>query len=134
MKDFLIGLGIATLIGLGTFLITQPENEPQTRLGAGSYNFFYNSASQATTSVTTSSWSVVLAADSSRGYTTLCNNSNVANDAMFLGFGATSTKPYGFRLASGACYEMTLDKMFYGNVYAIASGSASTMLRVTGSY
>ena len=53
---------------------------------------------------------------------------------MYLSFGTASTtanspaKPYGYRLPSGSCYEMNSDKLYYGDIYAIASTATATIL------
>lgn len=134
MKKFLIVV-VCVILGVLTYkYFPRVEEQPLAKVGGSATPFFYKAATQATSTVNITSWTNVLAADSGRGYTAICNNGIVAGDTMFLGFGATSTKPYGFRLASGTCYEMTLDKMFYGNIFAISSTSTSTLMTVTGSF
>lgn len=119
---------LAALVFVGYKYFTKSQSE---LLGGSDYAF--DSATQATSSIGVYSWSTVLSADSSRGYTALCNNANSGfdnNNPVYLGFGATSTKPYGFRLASGACFEITSEKRFYGTIYAIASTATTTLLQV----
>lgn len=123
---------------LTVFLVFKPVVSPsQLPLGAA-MPFSYNSATQATSSVGIYAWSTVLPADSGRGYVSLCNDSRTANSDIYLGFGATSTVSgsgmFGRAIPSNSCYEMTLDNMFYGNIYAIASSATSTLLTVRGGY
>ena len=125
MKYFILGLALAAVIVLG---LNTVKKDGSFVGGSGPYSF--NASIQATSSVGNYNWSTVLSADSSRNYAAICNNSIVSNDAIYLGLGATSTKPYGFRLASGECYEMTNEKLFYGTIYGIASTATATVLTV----
>lgn len=136
--------GLIVIIGaflLATFVgyVTSTHRLLTTERPLGSaLPFSFNSATQATSSVGVYSWSTILSADSSRGYVRLCNDSRVTNADVYLGFGATSTVSssgmYGTLIAPNSCYEMTLDNMFYGTMYAIASSSTSTLLTVKGGY
>jgi hypothetical protein len=131
MKQLLITLGLIAVVFLG---IKAYSPKPETAIGGSGIQFTYESPAIATSSVGIYSWATVLAANNSHAYRTFCNNADGgvnANNPVYLGFGATSTDPYGFRLASGECYEMTLDKMFWGTVYAIASTSTTTVLTIT---
>jgi hypothetical protein len=96
----------------------------------GGNNFSYTSPTMATSSVTTSAWSSVLSSDTSRNYASLCNSSNVIGSAIFLGFDATSTPPYGIIVPPQQCYNIGSENMFFGTIYAIASTSTSTLLKL----
>lgn len=111
--------------------VLAPKSQAPEELGASGIQFQYNSATIANSAVTTT-WSVapVLAADSSRGYASFCNESATAGNGIYLGLGATSTGISGIKITANTCYEMTLDKMFYGDIYAIASPTASQLLKV----
>jgi hypothetical protein len=138
MKKVLITFAILAFItGLVALYVTD-KPKGQMAGGGASQSFAYNTTSSATTSVGTSLWATVLAESSGRGYVSFCNESVASNSAIFLRFGATSTPSAlgmsGIRVPSGACFEMTQEKMFYGNVFAIASSSTSTLSTVVGSY
>lgn len=144
MKNLLLGIGVIVLVALGLWGLNSkttqaPDSVPQQeqRVGAG-MPFSYNSATQATSSIGIYSWSTVLSADSNRGYLSFCNDSRTANSAIYLGMGATtsvsSSGMYGRAIPSNTCYEMTLDNMFYGSIYGIASSSTSTLLTVKASF
>jgi len=102
------------------------------KFGGGDVYNKYSSPTIATTSVGTALWSTIVTANSGREYAIFCNDSKVSNSAIYLGLGATST-PHangiaGIAIPSATCYEMTLDKMFTGIVYAVASSSTSTLI------
>lgn len=87
----------------------------------------YSGPTMATSSVGIYSSSLVLGADSGRQFVSFCNY-GASGDSLYLGFGATSTKPYGRVISSQACYQMTLENMFTGPIYSIASTATSTLL------
>ena len=127
-----IGLALAALAIVSLFRAATPK----PKVG-GDPNFFYTSATLSTSSVSTT-WSAspVLSASSARGFVSLCNDS--ASSAIYLGLGGTTTVSSlgmaGVRIGAGACYELTLSKMFYGNIYAVASPTAATLLKVEANY
>src|SRR4051812_24331428 len=104
MKKLLVVLAIVAMVGLGLSQIQKIQTEGP--VGGGGPSVTYYSSTQATTTANPYTWSSVLAADSTKRYGTVCNDSITSNDAVYLGFGATSSKPYGYRLASGSCYEL----------------------------
>lgn len=122
----------------GFMLLGFKQREKPTGAGGGSGVQFYYTTATSTNFTIGTSWtanaSPLLPADSSRGYIDFCNNSIVANDAIYLGLGATSSSVSGIRIPTGSCYEMTQANMFYGNIYAMASTSTSTLLTVIGKY
>jgi hypothetical protein len=113
-----------------------PQQKP---LGA---NYTFTTATSTGTSIGTSttagiySWAALkYSGNGSQGFVSFCDNADSgvsANNPVYLGLGATSTKPYGIRIASGGCYTMTLaaDNMFYGTVYVQASTATSTILEI----
>lgn len=130
MKNLLVGIVILSLLWLGYTAFTSIGKDGLV----GGSDYQYVAPTMATSSVGIYAWTSVLSADSSRGYVSFCNDSRITNSAIYLGFGATSTVSglgmYGISVPSNTCYEMTLDKMFYGNVYAIASSATSTLLKL----
>lgn len=129
MKKLIIGLLV-----VGALLVAFNQFNGSLQFGGDGVNFSYTSPTQSTTSVGIYNWETVLSADNSRGYATICDNANLSVSSVnpvYLAFGATSTDPYGYRLGSGECYEMTRQNMFYGAVYAIASTSTTTVLTIT---
>jgi hypothetical protein len=121
MKKYII---ICLVVILAFFVISRN----QKKYGV---DVVYSAPTMATSSVGIYSSSLILAGDSGRQYASFCNATNslpTTNDALFLGFGATSTKPYGILIAPQKCYEMNLSNMFTGPVYAIASTATSTLL------
>jgi hypothetical protein len=128
-------IALAALVG-ATFVYNHSSMPHLVGAGGGSgIQFYYTTATTATSSVSTS-WSStpVLSADSSRGYVSFCNESVSVGQGIYLGMGATTTGISGIKVAANSCYEMTAEKMFYGNIYAIASPSATTLLTVQGKY
>jgi hypothetical protein len=137
MKKVFITL--AVLAFLGGLVALYVTDKPKGQMAGGSSDpFFYTASTQATSSIGTHLWSTVLSASSRRGYVSFCNESVAANSAVFLSFGSTSTVSSlgigGIRVASGSCYEMTSEKMFYGTIYGIATSSTSTLSTVVGDY
>lgn len=132
IKQIVIVLLVAAAFLTGVFAFRSMSQKKEPNFG-----FFYTAPTQATSSVGLYAWATILSADSSRSYVALCNNGDAgvnANNPIYLGLGATSTKPYGFRLASGECYEMDESNMFYGAIYGIASTSTTTLTSVKASY
>jgi hypothetical protein len=132
MKKLFITIAAIAVLAAGYFFGQKPDSQM-----AGGERFNYKESTQATASAGLYGWTSVLSADSGRQYATICNNSIVANDSVYLYFGTASTtavsptRPNGYRLASGACYEMTNDKLYFGPVYAIASTATTTLLTVS---
>lgn len=126
MKKILIGVGIFLLLGLWAWKSESPKQQFGSSQNIG---YSYTSPTSATSSVTTS-WtaSPVVSADSSRGFVSFCNDNGTATNAIYLGLGATTTGVSGLKIPGNSCYEMTLQKMFTGNIYAIASPTAATLL------
>lgn len=123
MKNIVIGIFV--LLGIWFWQSDKPFGASQA--------LKFVSPTQATSTAGIYAWSRVLTADSSRVFASLCNASPAlptTNDVMFIALGATSTPPYGITVSPGKCYEMTLDNMFWGDVYARASTSTSTLTSV----
>lgn len=96
---------------------------------------FYSLTGHATTSIGNYSWVAVATSTSNLGFISLCDTADTGvnnNNPIFIGFGATSTRPWGYRLPSGGCYTMSLaqNNIFYGTIYAIASTATSTLLQL----
>jgi hypothetical protein len=132
MKKLIVAVAALGLVVALSFVLL--KNESPKMVGGSGTPFTYNISTNSTSTVGPSAWVTVLSADSSRGYASVCNNSILSNDAVYLAFGATTTKPLGFRLPSGNCYEMTNDKMFFGAVYSIASTASTTLLMISAGY
>lgn len=134
MKYLLIALGIVALVFAGVKYVL-----PRNGAMVGGPEFQYYEATHGTDTVGIYGWVEILGNDSSRGNTKICDNANgginTANP-VYLYFGTASTtavsptKPNGYRLGSGECYEMMLDNNFNGPVYAIASTATTTLLHV----
>jgi len=133
MKQLLVVLALIGAITLGIWGFTKPQ--PLGGGGGSPGTFFYDSASATTTAVGTS-WSLspILSANSGRGYLSFCNESTTAAAGIYLGLGATTTSASGIKIPGGSCYEMTPLKMFHGNIYAIASPTANSLLIIHANY
>ncbi len=134
IKEFLtaasvVAVGCAVAFGLVFSIL----GSSPAKFGDAGTPFIYYSPTMATSSVGIYSSSLVLAASSGRQFASFCNASNSApttNDVVYLMLDATTTKPNGISIKPSSCYEMQRDNLFVGNVYAIASGSTSTLLTV----
>lgn len=119
---YLIGI-VAVIVLLG--LLGRGKN-----FGEGAPGFFYTSPTSVSSTVGIYNETNILTPSSGRGYVSFCNNSITANDAVYLGFNASSTRTSGIRIPTGSCYEMTTLKMFTGYVYAIASTATTSLLTI----
>lgn len=138
LKKSLIALVFVALAILFV-LHFEPANR-QDNIGGVEYSF--TAATSTVTSVGTSTlvnistWTALpIATNGSQGYIAICDNADSGistSNPVYLGFGSTSTKPFGYRLASGGCHTMTLssNNMFYGTIYAIASTASTTILEI----
>lgn len=130
IDTLILVLAVAFIIGLaGYFAYKSHSFEP---IAGGDFSYF--SSTMATSSVGTYSWSTIVAADTSRGYASFCNDSRAANSDIYLGLGGTSSVSTlgmaGIAIPSNTCYQMTQANMFTGIIYAIASSATSTLLQV----
>lgn len=72
----------------------------------------------------------VLSADTGRNYAYLCNADTVANQLIYLYFGTASTSAAvdeGVRLNSGECFEIDSEFLWVGEIWGIASPSATSI-------
>jgi hypothetical protein len=97
----------------------------------GSQPYSFSVPTMTSSSVGIYSSSLVLSADSGRTFASFCNNNHASGDAVYLGLGATSTKPYGRLIKSQECYQLHPEQMFTGPVYAIASTATTTLLIIS---
>jgi hypothetical protein len=149
MKALIAAVAIVMLVFTGMTVyeakrlntkVEEAVQQPVVEKPVGSMPFSFNSATQATTTVGLYAWSTIASADSNRGYMSFCNDSRTANSAIYLSFGATTTLPasgnglFGRAIPLSSCYEMTLDKMFYGTIYAVATTATSTLMTVKAGY
>lgn len=137
MKKIILGVLLGLVfVGTGVMLWQSEENLPQ----AGAY-YSFNSATSSISNLGTSTsagiykWTALkYSGNKGVGFVSICHNDDSVNasNPVYLGFGATSTKPYGFRLKPGDCYRMTQadENMFYGTIYAIASTATTTLLEI----
>jgi len=91
--------------------------------GFAFYNTF-GSATNATTSVATSTATEVLSANSGRLYALISNQDST--NPVYCVFGATSTAAVnkGIKIEAGEYYEITPQNLYTGKVSCIASGGA----------
>lgn len=122
-------LFIAAILALGIWMWQTEKPAKQNNIGGLDYSF--TTATMASSSVATS-WGAapVLAYDTSRSYALFCNDNS--STSVYLGLGATSSlaagNMLGIRVAANSCYEMNPQDIFTGNVYAVASPTASSLL------
>lgn len=131
-KPVLVGLLVLGLIAT-ILTFSKPLQGPQDKVGG--VDFAFTSVTNTSTTAGIYNWTAVkYSGTGSQGFVSFCHNNDTpaANNPIYLGFGATSTKPYGYRLDSGQCYNMSLaaNNMFYGTVYALASTATTTLLEV----
>ena len=127
MKTLLLLIAVGVIGFLGYQIV---QKQPEQLVG-GDFGFF--APTNATSTVGIYTWTRIATTTPNMGFAQICDNADigvVANNPVYIGFGATSTKPYGFRLGSGECYKMSQadNNMFYGFIYALASGSTTTIL------
>ncbi len=139
MKKVLLVIVFLVLLGFGAKWLWNSD-KPREGLVGGDFSF--TAATSTVTSVGTTTlanitnWTALkYSGNGSQGFVSICDNADggvSVNNPVYLGFGATSTKPFGFRLASGDCYRMTLaaNNMFYGTIYALASTASTTILEI----
>lgn len=137
MKNLIIVSAIVLFVAILLGLHQAPKSKP-----VGGVDFSFTAATSTGTSIGTTTsvgiynWTTLKYAGSgSQGFVNFCDNADTgvsANNPVYLGFGSTTTKPFGFRLGSGNCYTMTLatNNMFYGTVYALASTATTTLLEI----
>lgn len=137
MNKITMGIIVAVLLAYGLLYFIQPRSDLPN---VGAY-YSFNSATSSISSVGTSTlvnittWTQLkYSGNKGVGFAAFCHNNDTpnANNPVYLGFSATSTKPYGYRLNPGECYKMTQqeENMFYGTIYAIASSASTTLLEI----
>lgn len=136
-KKLLILIAVVLVIGV---VVWRSDHQQQQPVGGVDYSFTAATSTVTSTGTSTTagiySWTALkYPGNGSQGFVSICDNADPgisANNPVYLGFGATSTKPFGYRLASGDCYRMSLssNNMFYGTVYVQASTATTTILEI----
>lgn len=84
----------------------------------------------ASSTVSTSGSTVVLATSTSRSYARITNDS--ATNKVYLSFGSAAAQGKGLALPPNTSWEMTDANLFYGAIYAVASTSATNVSTIEG--
>lgn len=91
----------------------------------------FTSPTQATSSVSIYTPSLILSQSGSRQYASICNTSPTTTNNLLLEFDATSTATglnAPARIVPGnSCYDLTGDNMFTGNLYGIFQTNTATV-------
>ena len=90
----------------------------------------FNTASSSVQQIGSSSSVIILSQRGARSYARICN---ADGGRVFLSFSSTvitSTSSADTLIASGECYEINKDKLYTGEVQAIADNATSTELMV----
>src|SRR4051812_25164348 len=113
-----VSIVVVCLLGLGVLWLDVHRQQPKEQTIAGIVDYSFTNATSNITSAGTSTlanittWTALpIVTNAADGYVAICDNAdngiNTSNP-VYVGFGSTSTKPYGYRLGSGACHTMTL--------------------------
>ncbi len=99
--------------------------------GEPASGLYYTSPTMATSSVGLYTPVNILANSGSRSYASICNTSPTSTNDLLLEFDATSTtvglNAPAMLVPGNSCYEMTNNKLFIGNLYAIFSTNTATV-------
>ena len=118
----IILLAILTTIGIVYY------NQPAKTLGDSGLPNVFNTATNASSSVSAATTTKILAANPGRQYALLCNDS--ANK-VYLAYGVAAATTSGAVMAANTCLNVpNAGGMFTGQINGIASSNTSTVLTI----
>lgn len=132
MKKALTAFVIAaTFIAIGTIYSVFFQPKMTLATSGGSDLVIARATTAASTTVSASVSTTILATSTSRTYASICNN---AASIVFINFGNNAQLGKGIRISSGTCYEIADGNLVRTQVNGIASSTQADVstLDVTG--
>lgn len=117
---------ICATVFLAIVFAAQPQRAEAT--AGGSDTTIIKATTAASTTVSASASTQIMATSTSRVYAMICNDD--PSDILFLNFGNNAALDKGIRVSAGNCFEIGRGNRFTGAVNGIASSTAINVSQI----